>query len=153
MRQDRKRSKKVKTKPRRKAERKTQNSIELSKKIKELVNSENFNENLTGLLSEYPDRKEEIANAVKMELDKKAKEIDNNIANITVRMQLSGLIEVLPLSYIAQTYFHKTRQWLYQRINGTKVNGKPAKFTNEEKIKLNEAIQDISKKIGSINIA
>lgn len=36
------------------------------------------------------------------------------------------------MSYIAEHYFGKSRQWLYQRINGNIVNGKPADFTPDE---------------------
>jgi hypothetical protein len=61
--------------------------------------------------------------------------------------------EILPLAYIAKNYFHKTRTWLYQRINGNLVNGKPAKFSKKEKEIFNQALKDISNRIGSINIA
>lgn len=62
-------------------------------------------------------------------------------------------LNILPLSHIAEHYFKKSRQWLYQRINGNIVNGKPAQFTDEEIETLNFALQDISKKIGSIRVA
>ncbi|MDR3339838.1 MAG: DUF5053 domain-containing protein [Candidatus Symbiothrix sp.] len=42
--------------------------------------------------------------------------------------------------------------WLHQKINGNVKNGKPAKFTNAEIEIFNFALQDISKKIGSIAI-
>lgn len=44
-------------------------------------------------------------------------------------------------------------QWLYQRINGNTVNGKPASFKQEEIIKLNKAFKDISKKIGAVSVS
>jgi phage-related protein len=75
------------------------------------------------------------------------------IKAFTVKMQLSTNAEMIPLAYIAKRYFNKTKNWLYQRINGNIVNGKPAKFTDEEKKIFNDALKDISKKIGSINIA
>ncbi len=58
--------------------------------------------------------------------------------------------EILPmtsLAYIAKNYFKKTRQWLYQRINGTMVNGKPAQFTKEELELLNFALKDMGRKL------
>lgn len=70
-----------------------------------------------------------------------------------VREQLENALPVLPLSYIAEHYFKKSRQWLYQRLNGNIVNGKPAQFTDEEINTLNTALQDISKKIGSLRVA
>jgi hypothetical protein len=75
------------------------------------------------------------------------------IKDIEVRVQLMEVTEVVSLSYIAKNYFNKTRQWLYQKINGNVVNGKPAKFTPEEINRLNFAIHDISKKLGSITIS
>ena len=46
-----------------------------------------------------------------------------------MKLLLSGVDNYLSLSQIAQDYFGKTRSWLYQRINGAIVNGKPAQFT------------------------
>ena len=73
-------------------------------------------------------------------------------SEISLRMQLSEISEIVSLSYIAKNYFNKTRHWLYQRINNSIVNGKPARFTHEEVNTLNFAFQDIGKKFGSINI-
>lgn len=70
-----------------------------------------------------------------------------------VREQLENALPILPLSYIAENYFKKSRQWLYQRLNGNIVNGKPAQFTDEEINILNTALQEISKKIGSLRVA
>jgi len=67
----------------------------------------------------------------------------------SVKMQLEKVSHIISLSYIAQRYFNKTRNWLYQKINGCMVNGKTAKFTPEEISTLNFALQDISKDIAS----
>lgn len=61
-----------------------------------------------------------------------------------LRNKLGELPEVVSLSYIAKKYFGKSRNWLYQRLNGYLVNGKPARFTEEEKKKFIAAINDIS---------
>lgn len=63
---------------------------------------------------------------------------------LILREQLKDVLPIISLAYIAKTYFNKTRQWLYQRINGSLVNGKPAKFTDEERKILNSALQDIA---------
>lgn len=63
---------------------------------------------------------------------------------LILREQLKDVLPIVSLAYIAKTYFNKTRQWLYQRINGSLVNGKPAKFTDEERKILNSALQDIA---------
>jgi hypothetical protein len=67
-------------------------------------------------------------------------------------IQLLDVKEIVSLSYISKKYFNKTRSWLHQKINGNIKNGKPARFTNEEIKTFNFALQDISKKIGSITI-
>ncbi len=64
-----------------------------------------------------------------------------------VRKQMEDILPMTPLAYIAKTYFKKSRQWLYQRINGTPVNGKPAQFTKDELAQLNFALQDIGRRL------
>ena len=63
---------------------------------------------------------------------------------IIEKIELGEVANIVSVSYIAQKYFGRTRHWLYQRLNGSLVNGKPARFTAEEKKKLQEALQDIS---------
>ena len=72
---------------------------------------------------------------------------------IVIRQQLEKILAILPLSYIAENYFGKSKAWFYQRLNGNSVNGKPAQFTEEEIKTLNFALQDISRKIGSVSIS
>jgi hypothetical protein len=60
--------------------------------------------------------------------------------------------EIIPFSYIAENYFKKSKAWLYHRLNGNNINGKPVHFTPEEIKTFNFALQDISKKLGSISI-
>jgi hypothetical protein len=95
---------------------------------------------------------EMVTSNVKTFLQESIKELDNRLANITIKMQLGDNVEFIPLAYIARTYFNKSRAWLYQRINGHVVNGRASKFTAEEVETFNRALQDISKQIGSINI-
>lgn len=64
-----------------------------------------------------------------------------------IKLLLNGVDDYLSLSQIAQEYFGKSRSWLYQRINGALVNGKPAQFTVEEQQKLSNALLDISDRI------
>lgn len=74
-------------------------------------------------------------------------------AEIILREQLKDILPVVSLAYISKTYFNKTRQWLYQRINGSLVNGKPARFTPEEIDTLNLALKDIGNRLSSINVS
>ncbi|GHT04862.1 hypothetical protein AGMMS49525_11700 [Bacteroidia bacterium] len=58
-----------------------------------------------------------------------------------------GIISDISVSYLAKNYFNKSPQWFYQRLNGNSVNGKPAKFTPNELMKLRDSLTDISTKI------
>ena len=57
--------------------------------------------------------------------------------------RMGALTEVVNLAYIARHYFGKTRQWLYQRLKGQMVNGKPASFTDAEEATFIQALHDI----------
>ena len=71
---------------------------------------------------------------------------------LRVKEQLSVILDIISMSYIAKTYFNKTKSWMSQRINEHNVNGIPAQFTSEEIDILNFAIKDISHKIGTVQI-
>ena len=59
--------------------------------------------------------------------------------------------DVVSLSYIAKQYFNKDRSWLYQRINGTLVNGKPAAYTEQELTILANSFKNIGLKLSEIS--
>lgn len=64
-----------------------------------------------------------------------------------LRNKLDSIYESVSWSYIARTYFNKSRAWLSQRINGFLIHGKEAQFTHEEKQTLLQALRDISGRI------
>ena len=66
------------------------------------------------------------------------------------RAKLGDLPEALSFSYIAQKYFGKSRGWLMQKVNGNKVNGKIASFTDEERRQFRETLQDLSEKMTAV---
>ena len=72
---------------------------------------------------------------------------------LKIKEQLSQISDIVSMSYIAKNYFNKSKSWLSQRVNELDVNGKPAKFTQEEISTLNFAFDDISKKIGSFRVS
>ena len=76
----------------------------------------------------------------------------DEINGIIIRRQLEDILQFMSLAYIAKQYFGKSRQWLYQRVNGTIVNGKPARFTNQEIDILNAAIQDMGNRLLSTKV-
>ena len=107
---------------------------------------------VNGLFEKYPGQKDEIRFFLEKILKERTKEICKNVDEISIKVQLYQNADIIPLSYIAKNYFNKTKSWLYQRINENMVNGKPVKFNTSEKTIFNNALQDISKRIGSINI-
>lgn len=65
------------------------------------------------------------------------------IKTLNVKKELERVQDFISMSYIAEHYFGKTRHWLYQRINGNIVNGKPVDFTTEELDTLSQALSDM----------
>lgn len=51
---------------------------------------------------------------------------------------------------VSKEYFGKSSSWIYQRISGYDVNGKPARFTPEETERLREALHDIARRIDTV---
>ena len=72
---------------------------------------------------------------------------------LSLKQKMQDVIPAISLVYIAKTYFNKTDAWLYQRINGNVVNGKPARFTKEEMDIFKSALNDLSRKIGSLSVS
>ena len=52
--------------------------------------------------------------------------------------------DFLNLSQMARHYFGKSANWLLQRLHGYNVNGKPAKFTEEQVQTLSNALNDLA---------
>ena len=71
---------------------------------------------------------------------------------IRVREKMEAILPMISVSYLAKHYFGKSSSWLYQRINGNKVHGKPAKFTAQELEKLRHALREIGQNIAGITL-
>ena len=69
----------------------------------------------------------------------------------SIRQQIKAEdYQLLPISYIAEYYFGKSKAWLYQRISGIPVRGKVYTLNTAQRGIFNMAMRDISKRIGSI---
>ena len=127
-------------------------SIELNK-LQAYINNrdtEGFKACLKELYTQSnSEEKDAISLFVEESLKNSTSRIRNTVMDVQTRMQLENVIDILPLSYISKKYFNRSRQWLYQRINGNMVNGKPVRFSELEINTFNFAMQDISKRIGS----
>ena len=107
-----------------------------------------FDEKMRHTLSEIsPEERKKFRNAFLISARQtlaKAKELKEEAE---IKLLLNGVDNYLSLSQIAQDYFGKSRSWLYQRINGAIVNGKPAQFTPEGRQQLSNALLAISERI------
>ncbi|MGN6491757.1 MAG: DUF5053 domain-containing protein [Agriterribacter sp.] len=121
----------------------TKSDIEADKKIQHLKQKTDSDAVL----------RDRIKRQFKEELDKRGKRIEQLEKEITIKLQLKEVSKIVSISYIASKYFGQKKEWLYQRINGNIVNGKPATFTEAQKKQLNAALKDISKKIGSVTVS
>jgi hypothetical protein len=89
---------------------------------------------------------EELA-AFKADTKKSLIAIRERLDEINMRLDMEDVANAISLSYIAKTYFGKSKGWLYQRLNGYNVNGKPARFTDDERNRFVEALHDLSHRI------
>lgn len=98
------------------------------------------------------EEKKLISKCVMSLLDKVGEDVQAIKAELDVLEAVKGISDMISFKYIAEKYFHKSKSWFSQRLNGNKVHGKPCKFSEEELEILRFALQDISKKIGSLSI-
>jgi hypothetical protein len=97
--------------------------------------------------SKSEDEKEEFANAFVNSAKEDTKRIKNFCNEVTVRMKLENILDIVSMTYISREYFHKGRSWFSQKLNGNIKNGNITSFSEEELKTLSSALEDISKKI------
>ena len=81
-----------------------------------------------------------------------AREIVEDAENIIARDALRDVLPAISVAYIARQYFGRSRAWLTQRINGDKINGKPATFTPEELQTMRAALRDLSGRLAAVEL-
>lgn len=89
-------------------------------------------------MASTPDEKAEAGAYLKAVLDKRKR------PDVDVKGILGEVSELLNLSHVAKRYLGKDRTWLYQRLNGSIVNGKPAAFSQSELRILSDSLNEIS---------
>lgn len=103
-----------------------------------------------------PEEKAYIKQYLDRGLDQVEKEIDELDEKLDrmldIKRQVKEISEIVSLKYIAQNYFGKSAAWLSQRVNGSPVRGKIYYLKEAEIQTLNNALQDIGKKLGSLAI-
>lgn len=97
--------------------------------------------------------KVEFKKEFKQALDKRGERIAALKEELPLKIKMQEISKILSLSYVAKTYFEKSRSWFFHRLNGNIVNEKPAGFTKSELETLDFALKDISKKIGPLSVS
>ena len=94
---------------------------------------------------------EEVKEAYSRFMNEGLAEVKSGVDKL--REQIDSRYDLLPISYIAQHYFGKSKAWLYQRLNGNKVRGKVYTLNDEQKNIFNSAVKDIARQIGSVQLS
>lgn len=128
--------------------------MDLRAKVQKLVDSFQLEEDaqIDAIFHELnkelaPEEKKEAGKILRELMQERRAAIRKKRTDINMKEKLKGIEGMISLSYIAEHYFGKDRTWLYQRINSSLVNGKPAAFTEEELRIFSDALKDISSRI------
>ena len=93
------------------------------------------------------EEQKKIQNSFLLNFDKKIEEAGELIREVNLKLELENISKYVSMSYIAERFFNRSKQWFNNRIKGNLVNGAPAKFTTEEQKKLSEALKALSNEI------
>ena len=80
------------------------------------------------------------------------RELKTKVIRTGIKQKLSPILPMISTAYIAKNYFGKTASWFSQRLNGSRVNGKQATFTDDEISRIEEALSDISQKLAAVKL-
>ena len=113
-----------------------------------------FKNTVSGLYAKYQTEEDKriITEFIESVISEKSDQLTVDIKNLCLKIRLKDYNEIIPYSYIAKHYFKKSKSWLSQRLNGYDGNGKPIEFNKTELEIFQTALQDISKKIGSVTL-
>lgn len=85
-------------------------------------------------------------------IGQKMEQIKDNVEVLRKQIETEDY-KLLPLRYIAEVYFGKSAAWLSQRLNGSEVRGHVYTLSTEQKNIFNQAVQEIGKRISSLQLA
>ena len=97
--------------------------------------------------------KEIYGSNVAADIDRILKVVDDDLEALKaekIRSAIGELGNAISFAYIAKHYFGKSQSWLTQRLNGSTVNGKTARFNKSELIQFQNAIHDLGRKLSAI---
>lgn len=97
--------------------------------------------------------RDEYGTRIAADIDRILKVVDDDLEVLKaekIRSAMGDLGNAISFAYIAKHYFGKSQSWLTQRLNGSVVNGKAARFSKTELIQLQNAIHDLGRKLSAI---
>ena len=122
--------------------------------LKQELGTPAFDERLDKLQGRYTSDEDKalIDDYVLQMLDNIGGELQEVDKELDTIQAIKGISDMISFKYIAETYFKKSKAWFSQRLNGNVVHGKVCRFNEDELKTLRFALQDISRKIGSLSI-
>ena len=122
--------------------------------LKQELGTPAFDERLDKLQGRYTSDEDKalIDDYVLQMLDNIGGELQEVDKELDTIQAIKGISDMISFKYIAETYFKKSKAWFSQRLNGNVVHGKVCRFNEDELNTLRFALQDISRKIGSLSI-
>lgn len=120
---------------------------ELWKKASETERTKIDKEISSLLASTNEEEVSSLEEAVSSDFNRIHKEADDIERTLSVRKKLEPFLPLINVAEFSRHYFGKSSSWFYQRLNGNIVHGKPVSFTDEELKQLQDAFQDLSKRL------
>ena len=125
------------------------------------LSKSNGEEEVNEIIKRYNDANGDMADAdkelygsnVAADIEKILKVVDDDLEVLKaekIRSAMGELGNAISFAYIAKHYFGKSQSWLTQRLNGSRVNGKTARFNKSELIQFQNAIHDLGRKLSAI---
>jgi len=106
---------------------------------------EDFDEVMKTLYNSKSDNeKAEFVQAFKESAKEEFERAEQIYNDVSLRLKLEKILDIVSMSYISEHYFKKSRSWFSQRLNANKVNGVPVSFSSEELKTLSNALSEIS---------
>lgn len=128
--------------------------LEIDKLKKEFVSLKTEEERLAfdskfrnHIASKNENEKKEFADAFIDSAREQVAKTNRFCDEVTIRLKLEEILGVISMAYIAREYFHKSKAWFSQKLNGNIKNGVVSSFSDEELKILHFALEDIVEKI------
>lgn len=96
------------------------------------------------------EEKTQVLAAVHLDIERMRHETQE-LSIINIRQKIEAILPLISVSSLSRQYFNRTPQWFYQRLNGSIVNGKQARFTNDELRTLRYALTDIASRLRGVS--